>query len=166
MQANAERQLFAPRGRSGLHLVDLLGDLRRRFAPGEIFVDGIDGNVDAGIRRSAEIERRPRRLHRLEQHPAVLYPDVLALDIDGLAGQEIAVDVEELSRHLVTLVMVQEDAVALVLNGIATRDDVDQQTPVRHPVERRRHPRRDAWRLQPGSHRHQITQPLGPWCHG
>ena len=75
------------------HALDLLGDLRRRLAPGQILVDGIDGDIDAGIRRSAEIERRPRRLHRRKQQPAVLDADVLALDIDGLAGEQVAVDV-------------------------------------------------------------------------
>ena len=166
MQADAERELSSARGGGGLHPVDLLGDLRRRLAPGQVLVDGIDGDVDAGIRRSAEIERRPRRLHRLEQQPAVLDADVLALDIDGLAREQVAVDVEELARHLVALVMDQEDAVALVLDRIAAGDDIDQQTSVRHPIERRGHARGDARRLQPGPHRHQIAQPLGPWRHG
>ena len=157
-----KRELAPARGGDGLHAGDLLGDLRRRLAPGQVFVDGVDGDVDAGIRRAAEIERRPRRLHRREQQPAVLDADVLALDIDGLAGEQVAVDVEELARHLVALVMAQEDAVALVLDGIAAGDDVDQQPPVRHPVERRGHARGDARRLQAGPHRHQIAQPLGP----
>ncbi len=132
------------------HPLDLLGDLRRRLAPGQIFVDGIDGDIDAGIRRSAEIKRRPRRLHRLEQQAAVLDADVLALDIDGLAGKQVAIDVEELARHRVALVMGEEDAVALVLDGVAAGDDVDQQPSVRHPVQRRRHARGDARRLQAG----------------
>ena len=149
-------------GGDRLHAVDLFGDLRRRLAPGQIFVDGIDGDIDAGIRRSAEIQRRPRRLHRREQQPAVLDADVLALDIDGLAREQIAVDVEKLARDRVALVMGEEDAVALVLDGIAAGDDVDQQPSVRHPVERRGHPRRHARRLQAGPDRHKIAQPLGP----
>ena len=163
VQADAERELSPARRSGGLHPVDLLGDLRRRLAPGQVLVDGVGGDVDAGIRRAAEIERRPRRLHRREQQAAVLDADMLALDIDGLAGQQVAVDVEELARHLVALVMRQEDAVALVLDRVAAGDDVDQQPPVRHPVERRGHARGDAGRLQAGPHRHQKAQPLGPW---
>ena len=131
MQADAERELASALGGGGLHAVDLFGHLRRRLAPGQIFVDGIDGDIDAGIRRSAEIQRRPRRLHRLEQQAAILDADVLALDIDGLAGQQIAIDVEKLARHRIALVMVEEDAVALVLDGIAAGDDIDQQPSVR-----------------------------------
>ena len=166
MQANAERELSSPRGRGGFHPVDLLCDLRRRLAPGQVLVDGVDRNVDAGIRRSAEIERRPRRLHRLEQQAAVLDVNMLALDIDGLARQKVAVDIEELARHLVALVMRQEDAIALVLDGITAGDDIDQQTSIRHPVERRGHAGGDARRLQPGPHSHEIPQPLGPWRNG
>jgi hypothetical protein len=166
VQANAKRQLSPARGRSRLHPVDFLGDQCRRLTPGQVLVDGVDGDVDAGIRRSAEIERRPRRLHRLEQQPAVLDADVLAFDIDGLAREQVAIDVEKLARHLIALVMRQKDAIALVLDGIAAGHDIDQQTPVRHPVERRGHARGDAGRLQPGPHRHQITQPFGPWRHG
>ena len=161
MQPDAEGKLApAPRG-NRLHAVDLLGDLRRRLAPGQIFVDGIDGDIDAGIRRSAEIERRPRRLHRRKQQPAILDADVLAFDIDGLARQQIAVDIEKLARHRIALVMIKEDAVALVLDGIAAGDDVDQQPSIRYPVERCGHARGDAWRLQAGPHRHEIAQPLG-----
>src|SRR3954466_13716673 len=133
MQTDAERQLSPACGGHRLHPVDLLGDLRRRLTPGQIFVDGVDRDVDAGVRRSAEIERRTWRLHRLEQQAAVLDTDMLSLHIYGLTRQEVAVDVEELARHLVALVMRQENAVALVLDRIASGDDVDQQTSVRHP---------------------------------
>mgnify|MGYP003693941453 CR=1 FL=1 len=163
MQADAERELASALVGDRFHAIDLLGDLRRRLAPGQIFVDGIDGNIDAGVRRSAEIERRARRLHRRKQQAAILDADVLALHIDGLAREQIAVDVEELARHRIALVMIEENPVALVLDGIAAGDDVDQQPPVRHPVERRGHARGDARRLQAGPHCHQIAQPLGPW---
>jgi len=101
-------------------------------------------------------------LHRLEQQPAILDLDVLALDIDRLAGEQVAVDVEELTCHGVTLVMIEEDAVALVLDRIAAGDDVDQEPPVGDAIKRRRHPRRDAWRLQAGADSNEIAQPLGP----
>ena len=57
---------------------------RRRLAPGQIFVDGVGGDIDAGVRRAAEIQRRSRRLHRREQQASVLDVDVLALEVDGL----------------------------------------------------------------------------------
>jgi len=50
--------------------------------------------------------------------------------------------------------------------GRPAGDDIDQQTPIRHPVEPPRSCARRRWRLQAGPHRHQITQPLGPWRHG
>jgi hypothetical protein len=56
---------------------------------------------------------------------------VLALDIDGLAGEQVTVDVEELAGDGVTLVMIKEDAIALVLDGIAAGDDVDEQPAMR-----------------------------------
>ena len=127
MQPDAEGELAAARSCDLPHLRDLLGNQSRRLAPGEIFVDGVDGDVDAGIGRAAEIERRPRRLHRRKQQLATLDMDVLALDIDGLAGEQVAIDVEELAGDLVALVMAEEDAVALVLDGIAAGDDVDQE---------------------------------------
>ena len=107
--------------------LDLLGDLRRRLAPGQVLVDRLGRHVDAGLRRAAEIERRMRLLHRREQQPPVLDADVLAVEVDRLAGEQRAVDAEELVRDLVALVMRQEDAVALVLDRVAAGHDVDQQ---------------------------------------
>ncbi len=101
-------------------------------------------------------------MHRLEQQPAVLDLDMLAFDIDGLAGEQIAVDVEELARHRIALVVIEEDAVALVLDGIAAGDDVDQKPAIGDAIERRRHPRRHARRLQAGPHSYEVAQPLGP----
>ena len=126
------KESLRPRLRgSRFDAVDLLGHLRRRLAPGQIFIDGVGGDIDAGVGRSAEIERRMRRLHRREQQAAVLDMDVLAFEIDRLAREQVAVDVEELARHGIALVMIEEDPVALVLDGIATGDDVDQQPSVR-----------------------------------
>ena len=156
-----KRELAARARRGAVTRVDLLGDLRRRLAPGQILVDGVGRDVDAGIRRAAEIERRPRRCTGGNSRRAVLDADVLAVEIDGLAGEQVAADVEELARHFVALVMRQENAVALVLDGIAAGDDVDQQPAVRDPVERRGHARGDARRLQPGPHRDEKPQPLG-----
>src|SRR2546430_10531349 len=100
MQADSERKLSPARGGDGLHAIDLFGDLRRRLAPCQIFVDGIDGDTAAGVRRSAEIERRPRRLHRREQQGAVLDADVLTFHINSPAAEQVVVDVEEFSGDL------------------------------------------------------------------
>ena len=144
MQADAERK-FSPALRgSRLHAIDFFGDLRRRLAPGQILVDGIDGDIDAGVRRSAEIKRRPRRLHRRKQQPAVLDADVLTFYINSLAAEQVVVDVEEFAGDLIARIMIEKNAVALVLDGVAAGDDVDQQPAVRHPVERRGHARGDA----------------------
>ena len=161
METNAEGEFSAALPGRGLDARDLLGDLRRRLAPGQIFLDVIDRDIDAGIRRSPEIERRPRRLHRLEQQAAVLDANVLALEVDGLAGEEIVVDGEEFARHGITGVVIEEDAVALVLDGIAAGDDVDQQPAIGDAVERRRHARGNGRRLQAGPHGDEVAQPLG-----
>jgi hypothetical protein len=83
------------------------------------------------------------------------------LKFTGLAGEKIAVDAQKLSRDGVALVMRQEDAVALVLDGIASGDDVDEEAAVGNPVQCRRHARGDARRLQAGPDGHEIAQPLG-----
>src|SRR4029077_3511373 len=87
VQAYAKRQFSAtPVGR-GLDARDLLGDLGRRLAPGQIFVDRIDRDIDARIGRAAEIERRAWRLQRLKQQAAILDADVPAVKIHRLAGE-------------------------------------------------------------------------------
>src|SRR5581483_9839514 len=102
MQPDADGKLSPALPRGGLDAVDLVRDLRRGLAPGQIFVDVIDGDVDSGIRRTAEIERRAWRLHRLEQQAAVLDADVHAAEIHGLAGEKIALDAQELARERIT----------------------------------------------------------------
>ena len=115
----------------------------------------------AGVGRAAEIQRRPRLLHRREQQPAVLDADVLAAEIDGLAGEQRGVNVEKFAGHLVAFVMIEKDAVAAVFGRVAAGDDIDQQPALRHAIERRRHARRNRRRLQAGPHRDEIPQPLG-----
>ena len=57
--------------------------------------------------------------------------------------------------------MAQEDSITLVLDGIAARDDVDQEPAIGNPVERCGHACGDAWRLQARPHRNEIAQPFG-----
>src|SRR6202012_774040 len=56
MKTDAEAEFASALGGDCLDAVDLFGDLRRRFAPRQILVDGIDGHINAGVRRSPEIE--------------------------------------------------------------------------------------------------------------
>ena len=107
----------------------------------------------AFLRRAAEIERRMRRLHRRKEQLPAFDADVLAGDVDRLAGEQRLVGMQELAGDLVALGMADEDAVALVLDRVAAGDDVDQQAPVRQPVEGRGHARRDRRRLQARPHR-------------
>ena len=97
VQADAEDELSRPcaaaaaaRGRSS-----------RRPAPAARPRSGrcrrVGGDLDAGVGRAAEIERRMRLLHRRKEQLAALDADVLALEVDRLAGQQLAVDVEELA---------------------------------------------------------------------
>ncbi len=99
-----------------------------------------------------------RLLVRREQQLAVLDSDVLALEVDRFAGEQIFVDRQEFARHLVTLVMRQKYAVAFVLGRIATGDHIDQQPAVRDAVERRGHAGRHRRRLQTGPYRDQIAE--------
>ena len=89
VQADAEAERAPVLARAAAFTVrDLLGDLRRRLAPGQVLVDRLGRDIDPGLRRAAEIERRIRLLHRLEEQLAVLDADVLAANSDGLAGEE------------------------------------------------------------------------------
>src|SRR3981189_2917148 len=106
MQADAEGELASAFGGNRLHAVDFFSDLRRRLAPCQILVDAIDRDIDTGVRRSAEIQRRPWRLQRRKQQASVLDVDVLALHIDGLARKQVAVDVEKLAGNGVALVVI------------------------------------------------------------
>ena len=51
--------------------------------------------------------------------------------LTGLPAKQIGIDGEELAGHDVAFVVIEEDAVALVLDRIAAGDDVDQQPAVR-----------------------------------
>ena len=100
-------------------------------------------------------------LDRWIEDLAALDLQVSALVIERLAREQTRVDVQKLVGDHVTLVVGEEDAVALVFRRIAAGDDVDEQASPGKTVQRRRHARRDRRRLQAGPHRHQEAQPLG-----
>ncbi len=128
VQADAEGEaapLACGRGADG---GDFLGDLRRRLAPGEVLVDRFGRDIDASIRRAAEIERRSVFLQRSEGKLGALDGEVLSALGDFLARQQAAVDAEELGCDGIAFVVVEEDAIALALDRIAARHHIDQQT--------------------------------------
>ena len=137
VEADAEGDVAPAPRRRGPDLGDLLGDLCRGLAPGEVFVGPPGGEFDAGIRGSAEIERRARSLHRgiAERRPDGA--DMRAVQRCRTAGQQVLEDREEFLRMVVALVMRQEEAVARQLGRVATDDDVKEQPPIRHAVEGR-----------------------------
>ena len=55
--------------------------------------------------------------------------DVLAGVVDGLARQQRAINVKELTRHRVALFVREKEPVTLVLDRIAAGDDIDQEPP-------------------------------------
>ena len=157
------KRSLRPRAAGGeTGLLDLERHVGDRLAPGQVGVDLLGRDLDAGIRRAAEPERRVGLLHRREEQLPALEPDVLALRcVDGLAGQQRAPDAQELVGDGVAGGVVEEQAVALELDRVAAGDHVDQQPAVRDPVERRRHARGHGGRLQARADGDQEAQPLG-----
>ena len=129
---------------------ELLGDLRRRLAPGQVLVGAPGGELDAGIGRAAEIERRPRRLHRRKAEPRADRLDVLAVERRLALRQQRLEDGEEFLGMGVALVMRQEDAIAGELRRVAADHDIEQQAAVRQAVEGRGEPRVIGRRSDPG----------------
>ena len=158
MQANAEREFAAARLGGFCGNLELLGDLGRRLAPGEIFVDGLGGNRHAGGRRASEIKRGMRMLHRQEQQLAVFDANVLAVIVDDLAGEHLLVDGEELARDDVARVVFEEHAVALVLHGITAGDDIDEEAAFGDAVEGGGHAGCNAGGEEAGPHGDEETQ--------
>ncbi len=158
MQPDAKRDLAALGLREFVDCIELVGDKRRRLAPGQVLVDGFSGDRRSGRRRTAEEQRRMRLLIRRKQQLAIFDGNMLALEVHGVAGEQVFVDGQEFTRDLVAFVMRQEYSVAFVLGRVAAGDDIDQQPPVRDAVERRGHAGRHCRRLQPWPHRHEIAE--------
>jgi len=96
---------------------DFLGDLRRRLAPGEVLVDRFGRDIDAGIRRAAEIERWSVFLEWSEGQPGALDGEVLSALADFLARQQVAVDAEELGCDGIALVVSRKTPSPLLSTG-------------------------------------------------
>jgi len=111
MQPDAEGNLPAPFFGGSAHGLDLLLHLFRWLAPGQIFVATAGEELDAGIRRSAEIERRPRLLNGRETELGIPRLDMLAVEIRMAGSDEILEDLEKFFSMGIALVMLKKDAV-------------------------------------------------------
>ena len=112
----------------------------------------------SGRRRAAEIERRIRGLHRGKVQPALVDHEMAAAMADGFARHQPTPDRKKFVGDLVALIVLQPDPFRAQLNGIAAGHDVDEQAPLRNPVERRRHAGGLGRLLQTWPHRDQITE--------
>src|ERR1700741_3070881 len=78
-----------------------------------------------------------------------------------LAGDERAPNLEKLVHEIVAAIMVEIDAVAGKLDRVTATDDIDDQPPIRHPVERRSHPRCGTWSDKTRPHRDDEPELFG-----
>jgi hypothetical protein len=125
MQTNAEGDFPTQPRRSCGYWRDLLGNLLRRLAPGQIFVDRRRCDIDGRVRRAAEIKWRLRLLRRGKKQASVFNAEMFAFKVDGLATQQRRVHSEKFARHFVALIVIEKNAVALILGGIAAGNDID-----------------------------------------
>ena len=92
MQAYAELHSAPVAHGAFTHIREFFGDGGRRFAPGQVHIDLLGGEVMGGIGRTTEIQRRIRLLHRRVKGLGVLYAQVFAFKIYRLALQYAAPD--------------------------------------------------------------------------
>jgi hypothetical protein len=117
MQANAElHRAPVPRG-AFAHIGEFFRDGGGRFAPGQVDIDLLGGQVVGGVGRAAEVQRRIRFLHRRIQRLGVLYPQVFAFEVHRFALQHPAPDLQELVGDFVAFAVLEEAAVATVFVG-------------------------------------------------
>ena len=135
VQADAEPRLAVQLGGELAHPLDLLGDLLRRLAPGEVDVGVACGHGQRGVRRAAEVDRR-RRVGRGERRRP-LHAVVLAGEVDRLGTPGSAQDGEELVGAGVAGVVVGPVAEAPHLDRVAAGDDVEHQPAAGEALERR-----------------------------
>ena len=105
MLADAEPDRAAETCRAGADVVDDLLQLLRRFAPGEVYIDMLGGDLACDLRRSAEPDRCMRLLHERELQLATLDRKIAAFPCHRLAHRQVAEDVEKLGRLLIAFAM-------------------------------------------------------------
>ena len=146
MQADAEAQLAAlgrspPRARAR-------SSPRRRAggSPQVRYLSTVSAatSMPAGG-RAAEIERRPARLHRRKQQPAVLDARCACrVKLTVSPASSALIDVEELARHLVAFVVARKMPSPLFSTGSPPVTTLISSAAVGDAVEGRGHARRDA----------------------
>ena len=127
MQTNPELHGAPVTGGTFTDIGEFLRHGGRWFAPGQVDIDLLGGQVVCGIGRAAEVQRRIRFLHRWIQRLGVLYPQVFAFEVHRFALQYPAPDFQELVGDFIAFAVIEEAAVATVFVGIAAGHDVDQQ---------------------------------------
>ena len=151
--AKPDRAAFFCRARADVG--NLFRDGGRRLAPRQVDVHLLGRQFMRGFRRAAEIQRWIRLLHGRVQGFCTLHLDMLALEIvagrAALARQRGAPHLDEFIGDFIALGVVGKQAVRFQLALVAARDDVDQEAPVRQPVERGRHAHGQAGRGQAGT---------------
>jgi hypothetical protein len=164
VQSNAELHL-APLGmRERANGGDLFLDGIGRLAPGEVGIDMRGGDLVGGFGRSSEPQRRMRRLDgRIKQPPPFrLQKSSLEIDSPAVMGpaQMVTPDREEFIGDAIARIVIGEHSIAFEFRLIAARHDIDEQTPLREPIERGGHAGGQRGRAQPGAHGHEELQAL------
>ena len=159
MDAQPELHLASLGGGAATHVLDLLGRLLQRLAPGEIDV-ALRGGEIVRRRGGAAEPDGDLVLHRREQHPRAFDLHMIAGIVDGLAGQQPVEHMQELGGLRVARIMVEKYALARQFLGVAAGDEVDEEAPVADAVERRGLAREMRRRRQSRAQRDQETQSL------
>ena len=152
VQANAKPNWVACFLGIAAHRGDLLGNLLRRFTPGEIDIGMFGRGAMAGIGGTAKIDRWVRGLHRRKN--IVRFGHTQMITIEGyslLATQDAPVDGEKFVGDRIAFVFIDMDAIGRGVIITATGDNVDHQPAIRDAVKGRRLPCRQGGRDQAGT---------------
>src|ERR1700722_1238421 len=157
MQTDAAAQLAANLLGDLAHALKLLGDRLRWYPPSEIDVGLSSGDLQRSGRGAPEIQLRPARRG---DDPRFVDRVVAAVEGDRLPGPELADDLQELAAALVALLLGEVVAEAPLLGVITAGDDVQQQPPAAHALERRCLMSGEGGRVEAGTERDQEPEPL------
>ena len=108
----------------------------RWFAPGQIEINLLSGQILRHIGRTAKVERRARLLYRRKVEFCIANMHMFTFKGDGFAFKQTSPDAGELGGCFIAFRVIEEHTVARQLLGIASRDQVKQRPPVGEPVER------------------------------
>lgn len=121
---------------SGPHTGDRVPRLIQGFPPERIDIRVFGGEFDGDVRRATEIDRNMRLLQRLDPRERVFHLIIGALVVERrVSGPGPTQQPDILVGPAVAFLVVQEVAVASLLDAIATGDDVDAASPTGEHVE-------------------------------